>query len=79
MLGEIFGVFVDTLPADGKYPVEYYENLRIPIQMQLPEKGKSFSRFFVRFLQSTSNSKHFETKIMVIANVSEIKDCGNLG
>ena len=43
VLGEILGVFVDTLPADDKYPVEYYENLRLPIQMQLSEKGKTFS------------------------------------
>ena len=33
VLGEIFGVFVDTFPADGKYPVEHYENLQLPIQM----------------------------------------------
>ena len=26
VLGEILDVFVDTLPANGKYPVEYYKN-----------------------------------------------------
>ena len=63
VLGKILGVFVDTLPADGMYPVEYYENLRLPIQMQLSEKRKSFSQFFVPFVESTSNFKHFEEKV----------------
>ena len=34
-MGEIFGVYVNTLTADGKYPVQYCENLQLPIQMQL--------------------------------------------
>ena len=62
VLGEILGVFVDTMPADGKYPAECYENLRVPIQIQLSEKRKLFSQFFVQFLESTSNFKHFENK-----------------
>ena len=62
VLGEIFGVFVDTLPANPKYPVEHYENMRLPIQMQLSEKRKAFSQFFVSFLESTSNFKHFKKK-----------------
>ena len=59
-LGDILGVFVDTLPADGMYPFEYYKNLRLPNQMQLFEKRKPFSQIFVQFLESTSNFKHFE-------------------
>ena len=62
VLGEILGVFVDTLPADAKYPVEYYDNLRLPTQIQLSERRKPFSQFFLRFLESTSNFKHFEQK-----------------
>ena len=62
MLGENFGVFVDTLPADAKYPVEHYENLRLPIQLQLSEKRKTFSPFFDQFLESTPNFKHFGKK-----------------
>ena len=38
MLGEILGVFVDTLTAHRKYPVEYYENLRLSIKMKLSGK-----------------------------------------
>ena len=60
--GEILGVFVNTLTADGKYPVQGCENLQLPIQMQLSEKPKSFSEFFVRFLDSIVNFEHFEKK-----------------
>ena len=47
VLGEILGVFVNTLTADVKYPAQGCENLQVPIQMQLSEKGKTFSEFFV--------------------------------
>ena len=59
---EILGVFVNTLTADGKYPVQGCENLQLPIQMQLSDKQNNFSQFFVPFLESTSNFKHFEKK-----------------
>ena len=60
LIGEVLVVFVNRLTADGKYHVQDYENLQVPIQMQLSEKRKSFSEFFVPFLESTSNFKHFE-------------------
>ena len=59
-LGQILGMFVNT--ADGKYPVQGFENLQIPFQMQLPEKQKIFSELVVAFLESKSNFKHFEKK-----------------
>ena len=62
VLGEILGVFVNTLTADAEYPVQDCKNLQLPIQMQLSEKRKTFSEFFVPFLESTSNFKHFERK-----------------
>ena len=62
VLGEILDVFLDTLSVDAKYPVEYYQNLRLPIQMQLSEKRKPFSIFFVPFLESNTNFKSFEKK-----------------
>ena len=55
VLGEMLEVFVNTLPVDGKYPVQGCENLQLPIQMQLSEKRKTFSEFFVPFPESTSN------------------------
>ena len=49
VLVKIWGVFLNTLTADGKYPVEDWENLQLPMQMQLSEKCKIFSQFFFRF------------------------------
>ena len=43
VLDEMLGVFVNTLTADGKYPVQVCENLQVPIQMQLSEKRETFS------------------------------------
>ena len=60
VLREFWGVFVNTLTADAKYPVQHCEKLLIPIQMQLSEKPKAYSELFVRFHESTSNFKHFE-------------------
>ena len=62
VLGEILEVFIDTLTAYGKYPVQDCENLPLPIQMQLSEKRKKFSQFFVPFLESTSNFKQFDER-----------------
>ena len=48
-LGEIYRVFGNTLTPDGKYPVEYCENLQLPIQMQVSRKGKRFLKFLFHF------------------------------
>ena len=47
---------------DGKYPVQDCENLQLPIQMHISEKRKTFSEFFVPYLQATPKFKHFERK-----------------
>ena len=79
VLGQILGIFVITLTADGKYTVEHCENLKLPIQMQLSEKRKTLSQFFIPFLRSTSNFKHFETKYDGHSYcISEITDCEKL-
>ena len=63
-------MFLNTLSAHGKYPIEDWENLPLPIQMHISEKRKTFSKFFVRYLESTSSFKDLEKKrMMVIANV----------
>ena len=64
VLGEMSWVFVNTLTGDGKYPVQDCENLQLPIQMQLSEKPKTFSEFFVLFVESISKFKHFEKKTL---------------
>ena len=68
-LVEILRVFVNTLTADDKYPFQDSENLPLPIELHLPKKRKTFLRFFVPFLESISNFKFFEKRIIVIANV----------
>ena len=72
-------MFVNTLSVDGKYPFQYLGNLQLPIQMQLSEKRKKFSEFFIPFLESTSNFKPFEKKDDDHSqSLSEIKDCEKL-
>ena len=73
-------MFVNTLSADGKYPVPYYENLELPIQMQLSGEWKTFPQFSAPFLESTSNFKPFERKDDGHSSyISELIDCQNLG
>ena len=79
VLGEILGVFANTLTCEGKYPVQGCENLQLPIQMQLSEKRKPSSKVFVPFLDSTSNFEHFERKDDCHSYcICEITDCENL-
>ena len=59
VLSEILGVFVITLTANGKYPVQDCENLQLPSEMHISEKPKAFSQLFIPFLESSSNVKHF--------------------
>ena len=80
VLGEIFGMFVNTLTGDGKYSVQDRENLPVPIQMILSENQKTFSQFFLPFLESTSNFKHFERKDDGHSScISRFTDCEKLG
>ena len=60
VLGEIGGVFLKTLRSDGKYPVLGSGNLQLRIEIQLSGRKKKLFDFFVPFLESTSNFKHFE-------------------
>ena len=79
VLGKILWVLVIWLTVDGKYPVQDFENLHLPVQMELSEKRKSFFQIYVAFLESTSNFKHFEKKDDCESKfISEITDCENL-
>ena len=62
MICQIFGPLVNTLVADEKYPVLNRDLLKIPTQMQLSQKQKTFSQFFAEFLKFRLNFKHFEKK-----------------
>ena len=56
------GLFVNTWIAYYKYPVPDCQNLLFPIQIQLSLKQKTFSRFFVPFMESPSNFEQFQKK-----------------
>ena len=76
----MLGLFRDTLPANVKFPFRDSENLVSPIQMQLSLKMETFSDFFVPFLQSTSNFKHFEKNYDRYSYfITEISGCERLG
>ena len=73
-------MFRNTLTANGKDPVRDCVNFWTPIQMQLSLKPTIFSNFFVLFLESTSDFKHFEEKDGRHSYfISEITDCERLG
>ena len=66
----------NNLTANDKYPVRDCESLSSPIQMELSLKSKPFSDFFVPFLESTSNFKHFEKEHdLHSCFISEITEC----
>ena len=59
---EIFGLLVNKLTANYEYSRSNKDNLPLPVQMQLSEKLELFSGFFLTFLESLFNFKHFEIK-----------------
>ena len=73
-------MFRNTLTANDNYPVQECGNLSSPIQMELYLKPTIFSDFFVSFLESTSNFKHFEKKDdRHTYFISEITECEKRG
>ena len=58
---QIFGLLVNTLAYNEKYPVLPRDKFTIPIQMQLSQK-KTFCLFFTAFLKSRLNFKYSENK-----------------
>ena len=76
----MLGVFRNTLTANENDPVQECENLSSPIQMQFSLKPKTFSDFFIPFLESTSNFKLFPKKDdRHTYFISEITECEILG
>ena len=55
-------LFVNTLTVNEKYYPFNRDNLTQPIQMQLPQKQKSFFEFFFTSLKSILNFKHLRKK-----------------
>ena len=53
---------VNALTANYEYSRSNTDNLPLPLQMQLSEKLKTFSRLFIAFFESALNFEHFEKK-----------------
>ena len=71
VLGEILGLFFNTLTAYDKYPVQDCENLPLPVQMQLSEKSKGIFSifFFLDFWNLHKILNILKEKMIVTANV----------
>ena len=59
---EILRLFVNALTADDKYSGSNMQNLRQQFQTPLSHKQKTFSWFFIEFLECAWNLEHFEKK-----------------
>ena len=76
---QIFGLLVNTLATDEKYPVLNRQNLAILIQMELSKKQITSSQFFASFLKSKLNFENFEKKDDPQSFcISEISDSENV-
>ena len=59
---EMLGIFVNALTAYDKYSRHDREKSWQQIPMGLSQKQKTFSQFFIAFLNFTSNFFYFEKK-----------------
>ena len=59
---EIFRPFVKALTADDKYSGSNMKNLPQQFQTALSHKQKTFSGFFIVFLEFALNLEHFQKK-----------------
>ena len=62
MIHKILRLFVQTLIVEDKHYLLNRDDLTQPIQMQLYQKQKIFSEFFLAFLKSVLNFKHLPKK-----------------
>ena len=62
-VSEILRLFVNILTPDDKYSLSKNECLTQPIQMQLSQNLKIFSKFFSASPESTYNLEYFEKKL----------------
>ena len=66
------------LTANYEYSRSNSENLPLPIEMQLSEKSKIFSKFFIGFLESTLNFEKNEPHSSIIPEVIDSERCAYL-
>ena len=59
---EILRLFVNALTADDKYSGSNMQNFLKQFQTPISQKQKTFSEFFIAFLECAWNLEHFEKK-----------------
>ena len=62
LIWKVLRIFVNILPADGKYSLLNRDNLRQRIHMQLFQEQKTFSQFAAAFLKARLNFEPFLKK-----------------
>ena len=62
MIHKIVKLLVKTLTVNEKHYLLTRDNLTQTVQIQLSQKQNTFCEFFVTFLKSTFNFKHFPKK-----------------
>ena len=69
VLGKTLRVFVNTLTAEVKYPIQDWENFLMPVKMQLSDNWKTFLYFLFIFWNLHNILNILKKKMVVIANV----------
>ena len=62
----------NTLTANYEYSRSNTETLPLPVQMQLSEKLKTFTQFFIAIFETTLNFEHFERNEPHRSSISEV-------
>ena len=77
---EILGLIVNRLTADDKYSRRNIQNLTQEIQTAISLKQKTFSRIFITYIKSITNSKAFVKKVESASlSIFSIIDAGESG
>ena len=77
---EILGLIVNRLPADDKFSRRNIQKLTQELQTAISHKQKIFSRIFITYLKSITNSEAFAKKVESASlSISEIIDAGKSG
>ena len=77
---EILGLIVNRLTADDKYSRRNIQNLTQELQTAISLKQKTFSRIFITYLKSITNSEAFAKNVESASlSISEIIDAGKSG
>ena len=62
VIHKMLRLFVKVMTVDEKHYRLTRDNLTQTIQVQLPQKQKTFFQFFLAFLKALLNFKHLQTK-----------------